>query len=400
MPVWHDTTKQLVKDGNLVLLGVTQEQHPERCRLFAQWKGFAWPILHDPINVMESAAVPLVVAIDEHGIVRSTRPNPKTFADEFVNKKYADDPAAKPNPTRHGPTHPPAFDKLTDTAKTTNTAISWRGLGDALALWGGEKRGTETVEAYTKAVKLDPKDGPAWFRLGVALRRRSETPSRAADDFRTAVESWGTALDINPNQYIWRRRIQQYGPRLDKPYPFYDWVAEAEAAIRKRGETPIPLPVRPDGAEIASPARSFPTEATAAKNPDPNGKVTRDAGDVVAEAVVVPARVKPGDSARIHVTLRLKAVAKAHWNNEADPLQLWVDPPDGVTVSKRLLLAEKPTTATSTEDRTVGFEVKVPADAKGTIRVPVYALYHLCDDAGGTCRFVRLDLTVEVPVKR
>jgi hypothetical protein len=93
-------------------------------------------------------------------------------------------------------------------------------------------------------------------------------------------------------------------------------------------------------------------------------------------------------------------VAKAHWNNEADPLQLWVDPPDGVTVSKRLLLAEKPATATSTEDRTVGFEVKVPADAKGTIRVPVYALYHLCDDAGGTCRFVRLDLTVEVPVKR
>ena len=77
MPVWHDATRQLVKDGRLVILGVTQEQHPERCRLFAQWKQFDWPILHDPINVLESAAVPIVVAIDEHGIVRSTRPRPR-----------------------------------------------------------------------------------------------------------------------------------------------------------------------------------------------------------------------------------------------------------------------------------------------------------------------------------
>lgn len=35
----------------------------------------------------------------------------------------------------------------------------------------------------------------------------------------------------------------------------------------------------------------------------------------------------------------------------------------------------------------------------GTVRVPVFAVYHLCDDAGGTCRFVRLDATVEVTVK-
>ncbi|HVL13287.1 MAG TPA: hypothetical protein VM529_12035 [Gemmata sp.] len=57
-------------DGKLVVLGVTQEQHSERCRLFAQWKGFDWPILHDPINVLGSSAVPIVLALDEHGIVR------------------------------------------------------------------------------------------------------------------------------------------------------------------------------------------------------------------------------------------------------------------------------------------------------------------------------------------
>ena len=270
MPVWHDSTRQLVKDGKVVVLGVTQEQHPERCRLFAQWKGFDWPILHDPINVLESSAVPLVVAIDEHGIVRSVRPRPDTFEKDFVGKAFADDPAAKPNPVRYGPTHPPAFDKLTIAAKDADTAAGRRALGDALALWGGEKRLNEAVAAYAAAVKRDPKDAPAFFRLGVCLRRRSETATREPDDFRTAVVAWGTALELDPNQYIWRRRIQQYGPRLDKPYPFYDWVPEAEAAIRKRGETPVELPVRPDGAEIATPAKTFPVEAVVPKNPDPN----------------------------------------------------------------------------------------------------------------------------------
>ena len=393
MPVWHDTTKQLVADGKLVLLGVTQEQHPERCRLFAQWRGFNWPILHDPINVLESSAVPTVVALDEFGIVRSTRPNPKTFATNFLAKTFQDDPAVRATPVRYGPTHPPAFDKLI-------AAANGRAAGDALTLWGGDKRLNDAIAAYKSAVKADPKDAPAWFRLGVCLRRRSELATREPDDFHAAVAAWGTALDLNPNQYIWRRRIQQYGPRLDKPYPFYDWVTDAEAAIRERGETPVPLPVRPDGAEIAAPLRTFPTDATAAKNPDPAGKITRDKVAAVAEVVAVPARVKPGQSVRVHVTFRLKAGGKSHWNNEADPLRVWVDPPAGGAVSARLIPADKPATATSTEVRTVGFEVKVPADATGTVRVPAFALYHVCDEVGGTCRFVRLDLTVELSVRR
>ena len=76
VPVWHEATREWVKQGRLVLLGVTQEQHADRCRLFAQWKRFDWPILHDPINLLEAPAVPIVVAIDEHGIVRAIRPRP------------------------------------------------------------------------------------------------------------------------------------------------------------------------------------------------------------------------------------------------------------------------------------------------------------------------------------
>jgi hypothetical protein len=397
VPVWHDATRRWVNDGKLVLLGVTQEQHPERCRLFAQWQGFGWPILHDPINVLGSTAVPIVLAIDEHGIVRSTRPNPKTFAADFLEKSFADD--ATNTPASPTPAHPPKFDEWKATAETAKTAVAWRRVGDAFALWGGDARLSAAVAAYRQAVTLDPKDGAAWFRLGVCLRRRSEAPIREADDFRTAVAAWGTALDLDPNQYIWRRRIQQYGPRLDKPYPFYDWVPDAEAAVRKRGETPVVLPVRPDGAEVAKPAKAFAAAKTDPTNPDPMGKVNRDTGSVTCEAVVVPAAVKAGQSIRVHLTFRLAAKSTDHWNNEAEPLRVWADPPNGVAVSERLIAAERPKTATSTEPRTVGFEVQIPKDASGPIRLPVFALYHLCDDAGGTCRFVRLDATVEIPVR-
>ena len=88
-----------------MLLGVTQEQHPDRCRLFAQWKGFDWPILHDPINLLEAAAVPIVVAIDEQGVVRSVRPKPETLEQDFLDREFhtggaAPVPARPPLPIR------------------------------------------------------------------------------------------------------------------------------------------------------------------------------------------------------------------------------------------------------------------------------------------------------------
>jgi hypothetical protein len=397
VPVWHDATKHWVKDGKLVLLGVTQEQHPERCRLFAQWKGFDWPILHDPINVLGSNAVPIVLALDEHGIVRSARPNPKTFEADFLSKSFTDDATNQPEtPT---PSYPPKFDELKAAVEKAKSASVWRRYGDALALWGSDERLSLALAAYREAVKLDPKDGASWFRLGVCLRRRFETTVRESTDFRSAVEAWGMALELDPNQYIWRRRIEQYGPRLDKPYPFYDWVTEAETAVRKRGDTPVSLPVKPDGSEIAQPSKAFATQKEVPKNPDPQGKINRDKGSVACEDVVVPAAVKPGQSARIYLTFRLAPKTSDHWNNEAEPLRVWIDPPEGVTVSERLVEADKSKRAASSEDRTIGFEVQIPKDATGTIRVPVFALYHVCNDAGGQCRFLRLDATVEVKVK-
>ncbi len=82
---------------------------------------------------------------------------------------------------------------------------------------------------------------------------RYDEAEGAEHDFVDAVEAWKEARRRDPNQYIWRRRIQQYGPVLDKPYPFYHWVAQARREIRARGEQPLPLTVEPSGAELAEP---------------------------------------------------------------------------------------------------------------------------------------------------
>ncbi len=40
-------------------------------RLFMQWKQMDWPILADSLNLIEVTAVPITLAIDEHGIIRT-----------------------------------------------------------------------------------------------------------------------------------------------------------------------------------------------------------------------------------------------------------------------------------------------------------------------------------------
>ena len=125
----------------------------------------------------------------------------------------------------------------------------------------------EAIAAYQQAIRLNREDGNAHFRLVVSYRRRHDSDLRQSDDFQTAVNHWGHALDLDPNQYIWRRRIQQFGPRLAKPYPFYDWVSTARREISARGETPSVLVTEPGGAEIASPQKVFEAGTNGKPNP-------------------------------------------------------------------------------------------------------------------------------------
>ena len=87
------------------------------------------------------------------------------------------------------------------------------------------------------------------------MKLRFDSAARQESDFEQAVLNWDKALALDPNQYIFRRRIQQYGPRQTKPYPFYDWIPRATEEITKRGDEPLKLTVALSGAETARPLR-------------------------------------------------------------------------------------------------------------------------------------------------
>jgi hypothetical protein len=387
----------LVRQGKLVLLGVTQEQHPDRCRLFAQWQQFDWPILHDPINVLRLRGVPIVVALDEQGIVRAIGPDADSLEADFVNQRFtpeAADPSTQPPPAQR-----PDLAALERHAEQAGSSEAWRELGDGLAIWEGPDRIDEAIGAYRKAIAIDPGDGLAQFRLGVCYRIRYESPSRRSGDFQAAVDHWSAARAVDPNQYIWRRRIEQYGPRLTKPYPFYDWVATAVAEVAARGERPVPLPTEPTGAEIAYPEKSFADDDRKVASPDPDGRINRDTDGLIdTDVAVVPPRIKPGDSARIHVTLRPDARSRAHWNNEAQPLVLWIDAPPGWQIERRLLTAPPGDRPETTEPRHLEFEVHAPPGAAGPAQFQAYALYYVCEETGGTCQYLRQDIPIVVQI--
>ncbi len=396
MPVWHEATREWAKNGRLVLLGVDQEQHADRCRLFAQWKRFDWPILHDPINLLEAPAVPIVLAIDEHGIVRAIRPRPETFQAEFLDKTFVDH-APPGAPRSSGPPDPAS---LRRTAEANDDVGAWRAVGDALTICGGAGWVDEAIDAYARALALDPSDKNGWFRLGVARRMRHESAARRPGDFQAAIDAWSHALALDPNQYIWRRRIEQYGPRLTKPYSFYDWVAQARAEISRRGETPFPLVVEPYGSELAGPVREVVADA-APVEPDPKGQIHRDKERLIeAEVVVVPARIGRGKAARVHLAFSPNAAHAGHWNNESTPLRVWIGGAEGWTISTRLLEAPQSDRPESDEVRRLDFEVKAPSAATGKTRLAAYALYNTCEEAGGRCLFLRQDLTIELQVGR
>lgn len=380
------------------MLGIIEEQHPDRARLFMQWKQMDWPVLVDSYNLLNVAVVPLTLAIDEHGIVRHIglgMQQAKSVAEQFVATVY-ETPPETPAP----PAQRPDLAKLRLTAERSSSAEAWRAYADAVAVWGGTQRLDEAIAAYQHAVELNPQDATAAFRLGVAYRMRYDSANRKPADFQNAVQFWTRALDLDPNQYIFRRRIQQYGPRLVKPYPFYDWVQEARRDILARGEQPVPLLVEPAGAELAQPTRQFVTRGDEAAEPDPEGKIFRDNGEFISvETTLVPPVVTPGSTARVHLEFRPNPVSKAHWNNEADGLVVWVKTPAGWQAEPRAVRLPNPPESVSQETRRAEFEIRAPEDASGRVVVPAYALYYVCEDVNGLCMYRRKDIPIAVQVR-
>jgi len=70
VPGWHEATKELQEQGKLQMVGIIQEQHPDRARLFMQWKQMGWPVLVNPLNLSELPYFPITLGVDEHVILR------------------------------------------------------------------------------------------------------------------------------------------------------------------------------------------------------------------------------------------------------------------------------------------------------------------------------------------
>ena len=403
MPGWHEQIKDLYESGELQVVGIIQEQHPDRCRLFMQWKQMDWPILVDSLNLLEMSAVPVTVAIDEQGIVREKRlrmDRAEDFRAGFMKMEFPaveSDSVSGSDGAEEPPTGWPVAVKPTD----GSDAQAWRNFGDLIVRSNAVGRIDEAIAAYEQAVEMEPEDGWTEFLLGVALRMRYDLGERRDGDFQAAVDHWKAALDIDPNQYIWRRRIQQYGPRLDKPYPFYDWVPRAREEISARGETPPALVVEPGGAEFAEPLKELSQVEGIVEPPDAGGRIHRDEGAFVAlETVVVPGSIRPGEATRFHVNFAPREEIKAHWNNEVDGLEVWLEEPEDCEVDGPHRQLMNPPEVVSLEERKVEYEIHCGDDvAAGSRTLNGYALYYVCEDVNGTCLYRRQDFVSSIEVR-
>ena len=360
MPVWHERTKSLRAEGKLAIVGITQEQHPERCRLFAQWHRIDWPILWDPFNTTGSKVVPRFSLIDEHGVVRATRARASAL-DTFLATSYEMPQGPDPRPAGERNTLIAQHDPPPGMRPTISTLSE--------LLWRDGRFPSLGSLRKTAAAGKDPKYD---FWLGVAYLMRHEDPkAHVKGDFENAMRHWQRARSADPAQYIWRRRIQQFGPRVDKPYPFYDWVDRARDAVRAAGKEPVALRTALTQSERAGKRPDAPVTT----EPDPERKLPAADFSVAMEMVHVPDTRQGSSDTQVH--LFVHPPAGAQWDREAGPPTLWTG-----------AHAVQPKAA---PDHRGAWRFEFPRPRAKT----GYVLLPLCFDSG-TCMLVRraVDFTV------
>ncbi len=155
--------------------------------------------------------------------------------------------------------------------------------------------------------------------------------------------------------------------------------------------------MEPRGAELAHPSDDFGV-AEGVAEPDPEGRIHRDEeGYVRVESTMVPVRIGPARSARVHLEFRPTAENDAHWNNEVGGLTVWLDPPEGWAVDQRMITVMPPTdSAVSDEVRRVEFEIRSPESPHGPGEIKAYALYYVCEGRQGQCLYRRQDLSLQI----
>ncbi len=387
---WREQTKAAVADKKVVLVGVMLDHHCDRCRLFAQWQEIDAPLLHDPLDLAGVRKVPTVVGLDEAGIVRVINPNPSEIGKVFLDKPER----RPPKDTRT------AVEKLPDPKYTrrmageARDAGGWRSHGETLNLSGDPDLFPEAIEAYAQAIQLEPKDARAHFGLGVAYLARYECGHRQPGDFQSAIDAWRAACGHEPKNGVYRSRIQQYGLRHEKRAEMYGWIGTARKEIQGRGQTPTPLTVEPAEIECAKPQKRFKVLK------EPQGRSFSgepDAANLVEfEGVVVPALSKKRpDYVQLLLIFRPN---QSRWSGGADgpPLAVQLEPPEGVTLSRRLVELIGDDEDTETGVRTLYVEARLPKQVKEPIVIKGRAFYRL-DSGGGEAGWRCRDIEIKIP---
>ena len=83
------------------------------------------------------------------------------------------------------------------------------------------------------------------------------------------------------------------------------------------------------------------------------------------------------------------------WDDGAGPLQVWIeDLPEGATVDRRLLTA--PALSDPFGRRELDVEVQLGVGRDGPSVLRGYAVYGVCEDVDGVCRYLRQDFEVRL----
>ncbi|MEO1698229.1 MAG: hypothetical protein AAFU73_13100 [Planctomycetota bacterium] len=340
---WAEAAENAVAAGRLRIVCVAQEQSPDRPALFAALHGIDFPLLWDPFALCGLERVPLALLVDEDARIRAVGADPRAFADELGPRLV--EPLGLP----HLPAAAPRAGGFrvtraaTDRTDGTRRALARLLMGGAFTdVSGGPTLDADVAELERAAASAGavPEDR---FRLAVALRMRAETPRARADDFQRALDEWRAALAARPERLVWRRRIQRFGPLLDRPDSFYGWARPAVHAGARlvvplgEGESAPRTTRIPGGRPSAE--RTAPPPDAAERSRD-GGRAVRVETAVALNTGALGSKVRvPAGAARVHVTLRprpgvLWADAGPGGFEPAPPV-LWLEVPDGWQVDAR-----------------------------------------------------------------